>query len=383
MPTFSRIAVVCSLGTAIVLAQIDPGPRGGAAGAGGYYTTLNASEQSYFKDALERFKEVDSVSGKLPGEPASGLGPAFNGNSCAMCHAEPAVGGSSPGTKSPLNPVPNPQVALATLHGATNKVPTFITPDGPVREARFVVANGALDGGVHGLYTITGRVDAPGCNLAQPDFALELANNNVVFRIPTPTFGLGLVENTPDAVLEANFAANAAQKAKLGIKGRFNMSGNDGTIMRFGWKAQNKSLVVFSGEAYNVEQGVSNEIFMNERSAVPGCVFNSTPEDLTHVAESESARDTLPDSMMFAIFMRLLGAPAATTSTASEKNGEALFTTAGCALCHSPSLKTGASPYTGMSNVTYHAYSDFAVHGMGPNLADGIPQGSAGPDEFR
>jgi hypothetical protein len=83
--------------------------------------------------------EVDSVSGTLAGENGSGLGRTFNGNSCAQCHAQPAIGGSSPGLKSPQNPIPNPQVALATLDCATNTVPPFITADGPVREARFVV----------------------------------------------------------------------------------------------------------------------------------------------------------------------------------------------------------------------------------------------------
>lgn len=36
-----------------------------------------------------------------------------------------------------------------------------------------------------------------------------------------------------------------------------------------------------------------------------------------------------------------------------------------------------------MSQMTYHPYSDFAIHHMGSNLADGITQGLAGPDEFR
>src|SRR4029077_17234919 len=105
------------------------------------------------------------------------------------------------------------------------------------------------DGGVHDLYTIAGRSDAPGCTLAQPKFAQQLAFNNVIFRIPTPLFGLGLVENTPDATLRANLAATQAARAQLGICGTFNTSGNDGTITRFGWKAQNKSLLVFAGEA--------------------------------------------------------------------------------------------------------------------------------------
>jgi CxxC motif-containing protein (DUF1111 family) len=64
-------------------------------------------------------------------------------------------------------------------------------------------------------------------------------------------------------------------------------------------------------------------------------------------------------------------------------NGQKLFTSIGCSMCHTPSLTTGASAYTGMSSVTYSPYSDFAVHHMGSNLADGVSQGAAGPDEFR
>jgi len=377
-------AVVLMAGAGILTAQTDPGPRSGPADAGSFYTTLKATEQALFSEGQTRFQEVDSVSGTI--ESGSGLGPTFNGNSCAMCHAQPSVGGSSPGLKSPQKPIPNPQVALATLDHAANSVPSFITPNGPVREARFLMTTGpgsnTPDGGVHGLYTIAGRTDAHGCTLAQPDFAQELANNNVIFRIPTPTFGLGLVENTPDATLQANLATTQTQRASLGIGGSFNTSGNDGTITRFGWKAQNKSLLMFAGEAYNVEQGVANELFPNERSAVTGCVFNGTPEDTT-------APGIDSDVTAFAMFMRLSAPPApaasaaSATSATSLKNGQTLFATVGCALCHSPSLTTGASPFTGMSNVTYHAYSDFAVHHMGSNLADGISQGAAGPDEFR
>ena len=134
--------VVC-LALVVVLAstahaQQDSGPRGNPAGAGSFYPTLNANEQAMFTQAMQAFMEVDSVKGGIQNEAGSGLGPTFNGNSCAQCHAQPAMGGSSPGLKSPQNPAPNPQVALATLDGATNTVPSFITADGPVREARFV-----------------------------------------------------------------------------------------------------------------------------------------------------------------------------------------------------------------------------------------------------
>jgi len=89
------------------------------------------------------------------------------------------------------------------------------------------------------------------------------------------------------------------------------------------------------------------------------------------------------DIVNFAAFMRLSAPAAPTTSSASERNGQSQFITVGCALCHSPSLTTAASIFTGMGGVTYHPYSDFAIHHMGPNLADGITQGQAGPDQFR
>jgi CxxC motif-containing protein (DUF1111 family) len=371
-----------------IQAQKDPGPRGGAPGAGGFYPTLNASEQAFFNSAAGVFAEVDSVLGTLPGEEGRGLGPMFNANSCATCHAEPALGGSSPGMNSALHPIPNPQLAEATLDGAKNVVPSFITTNGPVREVRFVHnSNGTPHGGVHDLYTITGRSDAPGCTLAQPDFATQLSKNNAIFRIPTPTFGLGLVEFTTDASLRANLAQFPNLKQLLGIGGSLNSSGNDGTITRFGWKAQNKSLLMFAGEAYNVEQGVTNEIFPNERSEVSGCLFNSTPEDLTHFVINGSPVGTVgdfsADLISFSAFMRMTSPPQPAPMTQSAQNGSSLFTLVGCVLCHSGSLTTGKAPYTGMSNVTYHPYSDFALHHMGTKLADGLTQGAAGPDQFR
>ena len=384
----AQLAMVALMICGTAMAQRDPGPRGGPAAAGAAYPTLNPTEQAAFNAAQAVFAEVDSVSGTISGEDGKGLGPTFNGNSCAMCHAQPTLGGSSPGVNSPQIPQQNPQVALATLDGAHNSVPSFITANGPVREARFVRnSNGSADGGVHGLYTITGRTDAQGCNLAQPNFAAQIANRNIIFRIPTPTFGMGLVEDTPDATLRANLAQSQRIKSAMGIAGVLNTSGNDGSVTRFGWKAQNKSLLIFSGEAYNVEQGVTNEAFPNERSDVAGCQLNPTPEDHFQVAVGGSSTgvgsEFASDLINFAIAMRLSAPPAPAPFTASAQNGANLFTNVGCALCHSTSLTTGNSPFTGMSNVTYHPYSDFAVHHMGSGLSDGVTQGAAGPDQFR
>ncbi len=192
--------------------------------------------------------QVQSVLGSIPGT-GSGLGPTFNGESCAQCHAQPSTGGTSPFT--------NPQIGAASAEGATNQVPFFITPNGPVREARFPLTPDLRqrDGGVHDLFTIAGRSDAAGCNLAQPDFLQAAKNGNLIFRIPTTVFGAGLIELIPDSTIRSNLSSNSARKRNLGISGRPNTNGNDGTITRFGWKAQNKSLEIFSGEAYNVEMG--------------------------------------------------------------------------------------------------------------------------------
>src|SRR5437867_1342687 len=204
----------------------DPGVRGGQAGAGGPIPGLTAAELAFFNAGLDAFNEVDSVSGTIP-DTGLGLGPRFNLDSCAGCHAQPAVGGTSPFT--------NPQVAVATKAGAINVVPFFITLNGPVREARFKRnPDGTPDGGVHDLYTITGRVDAPGCVIAQPDFVTAAAQNNLIFRIPTPVFGGGLIQEIEDSTLIANKLANLAAKTLLGISGRENREGNTGTITRFG-----------------------------------------------------------------------------------------------------------------------------------------------------
>jgi len=44
---------------------------------------------------------------------------------------------------------------------------------------------------------------------------------------------------------------------------------------------------------------------------------------------------------------------------------------------------TGFSSTAVLSQKPVHLFSDLAVHHMGSGLADGVTQGSAGPDEFR
>ena len=339
----------------------DPGVRGGSAGAGEPISGLDAQSANFFEAGLATFQEVEGV--------ADGLGPRFNLDSCAGCHAQPAVGGTSPAT--------NPQITAATANGANNEIPKFISKNGPVREARFI-----SDGGVHDLFTITGRSDAPGCRITQPDFDGELAKDNVIFRIPTPVFGLGLIENTPDENLIDAVAdpAVANRRSASHITGQFNYTGNDGTITRFGWKAQNKSLMIFAGEAYNVEMGVTNELFQNEREYDSKCQYNTLPEDTQTL-------DSVSDVSLFTAFMRLLAAPVPTSSggsaAQSAMNGNRMFSNVGCDLCHIPQQTTAPSSIAGLNQVTYSPFSDFQVHHMGAGLQDQITQGVASGDQFR
>jgi len=367
----------------------DPGVRAGNVSAGQALSSLSASQLQYFQDGQVRFSEVEQV--------ANGLGPSYNSTSCASCHAQPAVGGTSPSTNQHPNMGPNPQIEAANAGGATNRIPSFITADGPVREARFpftVSPSGSVtrtpDGGVHALFTIAGRSDAGSCNMQQPNFAAMQQAGNIIFRIPTPVYGAGLLENITDATILANMQANAALKQQLGISGHPNYSGNDGTITRFGWKAQNKSLEVFTGEAYNVEMGVTNELFPNERSNPPAaCLLNPTPEDATNFDEASYL--ILSDLVQFANFMRFLAPPAQSASgipgnppASSIQNGHAIFQQIHCNMCHTEALKTASSKLTpGLSGQNATLFSDLLVHNMGSGLADNVSQGSAGPDEFR
>jgi len=364
----------------------DPGPRwNDSSSAGDAIAGLTTNEMQLFEAGKEDFIEQEIV--------AEGLGPRFNLDSCAGCHLQPAVGGTSPKV--------NPQVQVARAFGAQNHVPSFIKLDGPVREARFrYKPDGSRDGGVHALYVISGRVDAPesdarSCYIRQEDFEGEVARNNVVFRIPTPTFGLGLVEQIPDSAINANARADYSAKTGLGIGGRAhrllptgnpNRNGNDGTIARFGWKAQNKSLLLFSGEAYNVEMGITNELFQTERDETASCQFAPTPNDITNT-DAESPLEALNGIQKFAAFMRFLAPPTPSATGPGSQNsrdrGKALFVSTGCALCHTPTFKTGESSVTALSGQDVNLYSDLLLHRMGPGLADDVLQGAAEGDEFR
>ena len=409
MKTTKRASVVAILAalffTGMAFAQTDPGVRSNTGvNAGQPFTSVTASDLAFFQNGLGQFNEHQTVTGDNPG-----LGPRFNLDSCGACHSQPAPGGTSPASGIFPNVGPNPQsqvIANGIVNGSTNTIPYFVFANGPVREARFPFffdqfGNpnlNAPNGGVEDLFTVSGRTDAGSCSLQQPSFSVARVTNNIIFRIPTPTFGTGLMANIDDSTLLANHAAQANNR--LGISGAFNHNGNDGTISRFGWKAQNKSLLIFSGEAYNVEMGISNELFTQDRplpgedqfgSGLPANCLNLAgigyPEDITH-SDGTTASTVTSDAGLFNTFMQFLDQPTPSTASpggaASIANGRQLFRAIGCALCHTPSFTTQASHLTpGLSNAAANLFSDIEIHHMGIGLADNVSQGGAGGDQFR
>jgi len=398
------------------LAQTDPGVRTSTGiNAGGPLPDLSATPGAteFFDNGQGRFEIAEDVSGGAN----NGLGPRFNLNQCSACHAQPAVGGSSPNINAYPYVGVNPQ-SQVIKNGivVNNTIPSFVMVNGPVLEARFpfFISNGAvtktMDGGVHDLFTVAGRPDAGNCELAQPNFNQAINLGDIIFRIPTPVFGLGFIENLGEDTLINNHSAQAGNA--FGVSGTFNYNGNDGTIARFGWKAQNKSGLLFSGEAYNVEMGISNELFQNERpnpdeehfflGLPPTCLNlagSGYPEDTTNFTATKGSNQfatnaSIPsDIVMFAMFMRFLAQPVAqpngystattTVSAASIARGASGFGSVGCAVCHTPSLTTDPSSFNeDLSSKPANLFSDLEIHHMG-GLADNVMQGSAGGDQFR
>ncbi len=300
---------------------------------------ISTAELEEFRLGLEDFLEVETAE--------DGLGPAFNGTSCAVCHNVPAVGGAG---------------LVSELRGAR------LGADG--QPAAFDADGSTL---FH-LFSVPGH----GC---QPQIPADVVV--VARRAPIPLFGAGLVEAIPDETILA--LADPDDRNRDGISGRAavvidRVSGRP-RVGRFGWKSQIATLRAFAGDAYRNEMGITNEVFPTEMAfgisadAMRLCDPFPDPED----RPDRRTRRTGVDN--FTSFMTLLAPVAAEPLGEDGRAGERLFTEIGCAQCHVPALRTGAS-----SNPVFHdrlvpLFSDLLLHDVG--TGDGIPQEAARPEEIR
>jgi CxxC motif-containing protein (DUF1111 family) len=143
--------------------------------------------------------------------------------------------------------------------------------------------------------------------------------------------------------------------------------------------------MLFAAEAYNTEEGVTDEFFPSEGNQTSGCILNLLPEDHTRFEENggSGVDDFTGDPERFAMLSRFFAPPAPAPADSSTINGQLQFNDVGCVLCHTTSFTTPASTVSALSKITTNLFSDLLVHHMGPCLADNVVQGTAQGDEFR
>jgi len=245
-------------------------------------------------------------------------------------------------------------------------------------------------------------VDAPGGQLiharaTDSDIVEHISTAETVkaFRVTLSTLGDGFIEALSNTVLQNNVAAQPlAQRGTL-TQVPVTEAGNALRIGRFGWKAQQASLVSFSGDAYLNEMGITNPFdgfggrsssaadagtHENPASTAEGVINVTFPSAFDPVADPEDDGD---DVLAFADFMAATRAPGRQNPIpAAAAAGDSLFTSVGCAVCHTRTFTT-AAPGTlinggaftvpaALGNKIIHPFSDFALHNVG--TGDGIVQ---------
>jgi CxxC motif-containing protein (DUF1111 family) len=154
---------------------------------------------------------------------------------------------------------------------------------------------------------------------------------------------------------------------------------------------------MFGGEAYNVEMGITNELFPTATEEDPGCQGPDKPEvnDVTRTQKNDNGPPAnqsfnnpvhiLADWMQFSLLMRFMNAPQPDPNpSASAIRGKTVFSNIGCSLCHTPQMQTAPVMNSAvLENRPVNLFSDLMLHHMGAGLADDIIQGQAGSDEFR
>ena len=300
---------------------------------------ITSGDFEEFRLGLEDFTEVETAE--------DGLGPAFNGASCAVCHSVPAIGGAGV--------VAEVRAARRDEHGE-------------------FVALAPTSGSLFQIFSIP-------THTCQPVIPPEA--NVISRRVPIPLFGAGLVEAIPDETLLA--LDDAGDRDRDGISGRAAVITDIATgrrrVGRFGWKSQQATLLAFGADAYRNEMGITNDLFPEElafgisREQMKLCDRIPDPEDQPDRRTRRRGIDN------FEAFMKFLAPPGRGPIDETVRAGEALFSAVGCASCHVPSLQTGPDPNPLFHRKVVPLFSDLLLHDIG--TGDGIRQEAAEPQEFR
>ena len=154
-------------------------------------------------------------------------------------------------------------------------------------------------------------------------------------------------------------------------------------VGRFGWKAQQATLLAFAADAFVNEMGITNRYFPTENAPNGNQALLAKydkvadPEDTTNPKTGKSRyRSRLAD------YMRYLAPPPPRRRVPQELAGQTLFQTVGCSGCHTPSMQTGPDSVAALDRKPVFLYSDLLLHDMG-SLNDGIAQGFALGNEMK
>jgi CxxC motif-containing protein (DUF1111 family) len=210
---------------------------------------------------------------------------------------------------------------------------------------------------------------------------------DVSVRLPPPVFGVGLIEAIPEATILAN--ADETDADGDGISGRANwvtaadfvpsteIGGGPGPQLgRFGRKAQVSSLLEQVVTAYHQDMGITSDFLPAENANLQA--GGGAPAD--RVPDPEIPASTVQETV---VYVRLLAPPDPGPPDATVQAGGEAFAEVGCASCHVPVLTTGPGLVPALSGVDVPLYSDLLLHDMGPELADGRPDGDATGTEWR
>jgi CxxC motif-containing protein (DUF1111 family) len=278
--------------------------------------------------------------------PSTGLGPIFNNVSCASCHSgdgrgrlDNALQRIGSGADDFMRPYGGPQIQDKAIPGA---------------HAERAPAGAAIS-----------------------------------LRLPPPVFGMGLIEAIPVATIVAR--ADPDDRDGDGISGRPNwvtpaaytstadVGGGPAAprLGRFGRKAQISNLLEQVVEAYHQDIGITSDFRPHE---------NHNPlASLPAAATDQVADPEITPATVLAVvhYVRTLAPSRPGADTPARQEGRATFTTIGCAVCHVPSMRTGASAIAALADQPVELYSDLLLHDMGDALADRRPDGSATGREWR
>ena len=362
--------------------------------SGGETTVFDASSHAFSIPApnlspaalekhLEGDVEFEAVFVTAPAVVNPGLGPIYNNVSCINCHSRDGRGrppGADEGLVSLLF-----RLSLPKNQDAMNGKPPIPVPGFGTQLNNRAIVGTDPEGKVKIDYTeqTLTTEDGTRVHLRYPNYTFTETYQplptevEVSPRVAPAVFGLGLLEAIPENVILAY--ADESDANGDGISGKpnyvWNVVQQRYNLGRFGWKANQPTLLQQVAAAYHDDMGITTSLFRTENSA-------GQPQLTAHSAKPEVSDEILE---VVTFYVQTLAVPARrNVDDPQVKHGEQLFAEAQCVSCHVPTLRTGVlTGVPSVSNQTIQPYTDLLLHDMGPGLADNRSDFHANGSEWR